>query len=58
MNVVWFLISFGLFIAGLWLFVVAFNDYSTALFTFTGGILLISASMYLPFHILGRSEQR
>ncbi|HLP22475.1 MAG TPA: hypothetical protein VK139_00325 [Microbacteriaceae bacterium] len=57
MNVVWFVVSFGLFMIGLWLFGAAFSDPNTAIWVFTAGILLVSVSMYIPFHVLGISKK-
>lgn len=54
----WFALSFGLFVAGCYLFGLAFHDYATALPVFLSGILLVSAAFAIPFHLLGRSEQR
>lgn len=58
MNVVGFVISFGIFIFSLWLFGVAFEypDYSALIFS--GGIIATSIAMAIPFHLLGHSEQK
>ena len=52
-----FVVSFGLFMLGMWLFGAAFTDPATGIWVFTAGILLISASMYIPFHVLGISKK-
>ena len=57
MNVVGFVVSFGLFLAGLWLIGDAFTNPDTAIYVFTGGILLVSLSMFIPFQILGISKK-
>ncbi|MGV1033758.1 MAG: hypothetical protein ACOYBP_00850 [Microbacteriaceae bacterium] len=57
MNVVAFVISFGLFVAGLWMFGEAFGNPDTAIYVFTGGILLITLAIFIPFQILGISKK-
>lgn len=57
MNVVAFVISFGLFVAGLWLFGEAFNNPATGAFVFAAGILLVTLSIFIPFQILGISKK-
>lgn len=57
MNVVAFVISFGLFLAGLWLTGEAFSNPDTAIYVFTGGILLVTVAIFIPFQILGISKK-
>ena len=57
MNVVGFVISFGLFLAGLWAFGEAFNNAETGIWVFSAGLLLITASIFIPLQILGISKK-
>lgn len=57
MNVVAFVISFGLFLAGLWLFGEAFSNPDTAIWVFSAGLLLVTAAIFIPFQILGISKK-
>lgn len=57
-NVVAFIISFGLFLFGMWLMAVAFANEAMAIWIFTGGILAITVAMAIPFSLLGRSDQK
>lgn len=56
MNVVAFLISLGLFVFGMWLMGTApeLTEFQAPLFF--GGILSVSLSLAIPFHVLGRSD--
>jgi hypothetical protein len=58
MNVFYFVIAFLFFLLGLFLFAYAFNTPSWEAVLFCGGIAAISISLVIPFHILGKSEQR
>jgi hypothetical protein len=58
MNVVYFLIAFLFFLAGIFLFGFAFNVPQFQALMFLGGIAAISISLAIPFHILGHGEQR
>lgn len=57
MNVIGFVVSFGLFVAGLWLIGEAFTNPDTAIFVFTAGILLTTLAIFIPFQILGISKK-
>ncbi len=58
MNVFGFVIAFVIFLAGLVLFGFAFTVPSFEAVMFVGGVILISISLAIPFHILGHGEQR
>jgi hypothetical protein len=58
MNVFGFVIAFVIFVAGLVLFGFAFTVPSFEAVMFVGGIILVSISLAIPFHILGHGEQR
>jgi hypothetical protein len=58
MNVFGFIIAFVIFVAGLVLFGFAFTVSSFEAVMFVGGIILVSISLAIPFHILGHGEQR
>ncbi|MCU1468932.1 MAG: hypothetical protein JWQ39_81 [Glaciihabitans sp.] len=58
MNVFGFIIAFVIFVAGLVLFGFAFTVPSFEAVMFVGGIILVSISLAIPFHILGHGEQR
>ena len=60
MNVFYFILAFVFFLLGIFLFAYAFTfgaDLAQAL-GFLGGIACISIALIIPFHILGKSEQR
>lgn len=56
-NVVAFIISFGLFLAGLWVIGNAFTTPDTGIWMVSGGILLITLALFIPFQILGISKK-
>ena len=58
MNVFYFIIAFAFFVLGCFLFGYAFNTPSWEAVLFCGGIASIAVSLVIPFHILGKSEQR
>jgi hypothetical protein len=58
MNVIAFLVAFAFFVGGLFLFGYAFEVPAWEAVMFLGGIACVSISLVIPFHILGRSEQR
>jgi hypothetical protein len=58
MNVFGFVIAFVIFVAGLVLFGFAFTVPSFEAVMFVGGVVLVSISLAIPFHILGHGEQR
>lgn len=57
MNVVAFVISFGLFLGGLWLFGEAFSNPDTAIWVFSAGLLLVTIAVFIPMQILGISKK-
>ncbi len=58
MNVIYFIIAFVFFLGGMALFAFAFDVPQFQALMFVGGIAAISIALVIPFHILGRSEQR
>lgn len=58
MNVVYFIIAFLCFLAGIALFAFAFNFPAFQAVMFLAGIGAISVSLAIPFHVLGHGEQR
>jgi hypothetical protein len=58
MNVFYFILAFLFFLLGIFLFAFAFNVKDYEAIMFVGGIAAISIALAIPFHILGRSEQR
>jgi hypothetical protein len=52
MNIVAFVVAFAIFALGLWLFGLAFAVTSFMAPIFIGGILCVSFSMAIPFHLL------
>ena len=58
MNVFYFILAFVFFALGIFLFAFAFNvpDFEAVLFV--GGVVAISISLAIPFHVIGHSEQR
>ncbi|WP_202106939.1 hypothetical protein [Agromyces seonyuensis] len=57
MNGVLWVIMFGLFSLGVWLFSAAFAVVGFEAPIFILGILLVSASLAIPFHVLGQSQK-
>ncbi len=57
-NILGFIVSFGLFMLGLWVMGVAFRDDATGAWVFTAGILLTAVAIAIPFSVLGRSSQK
>jgi hypothetical protein len=55
-NIVAFIIAFALFLAGMALFAFAFYIEGFELLSFFAGILLVSASIAIPAHILKRTD--
>jgi hypothetical protein len=58
MNVFYFIIAFVFFALGIFLFAFAFNVADYEAFLFVGGVLSISVSLAIPFHVIGHGEQR
>jgi hypothetical protein len=56
MNVVAFVISFALFIGGLWMMGEAFNLPGAELPLFLGGILVTTLGVAIPIHVLKRLD--
>ena len=52
MHIVAFIAAFAIFVLGLWLFGLAFSVTSLMGVTFIAGILCVSISMAIPFHLL------
>jgi hypothetical protein len=58
MNVVYFIIAFLFFLAGIALFAFSFSFPGLEAVMFLGGIGAISVALFIPFHVLGHGEQR
>lgn len=58
MNVFSFIIAFAFFVLGIFLFAFSFTVPDFEAIMFVGGIASISIALAIPFHVLGRSEQR
>lgn len=58
MNVFYFILAFLFFALGIFLFAFAFNVPNLEAILFVGGIVSVSISLAIPFHVIGRSEQR
>lgn len=58
MNVFAFIITFVIFVVGLALFGFASAVPSFEAIMFIGGVIFVSISLAIPFHIIGHSEQR
>jgi hypothetical protein len=58
MNVFYFILAFVFFAFGIFLFAFAFNVPDFEAILFVGGVVSISISLAIPFHIIGHSEQR
>lgn len=56
-NVVAFIISFGIFLSGLWLIGNAFTVAGTGIWMVSGGILLVALALFIPLQILGISKK-
>lgn len=58
MNAFGFVISFALFIFGLYLMGIAFDvAESMGMMTFVGGLLAVSAGVFIPVHIMHRIDR-
>jgi len=56
MNVVAFIISFALFVGGLYMMGAAFQVEGFELLVFGGGILVASLAIAIPIHVLKRLD--
>lgn len=56
MNILAFIISFGLFVAGLWLMAFAFQTPGLESVTFTGGLLASTVAIMIPVHVMKRID--
>jgi len=56
MNVIAFVVSLALFVGGLFLMGYAFSTEGFELVMFLGGILVTSAGVALPIHVLKRID--
>lgn len=54
MNIIGFVLSFGLFVLGLFLMGAAFETPGMQLFLFPAGIVSSSLGLFIPVHILKR----
>lgn len=52
MSIVAFVVAFAIFVFGFWLFGLAFSVTSLMAPIFIGGIVCVSISMAIPFHLL------
>lgn len=58
MNALGFIVSFGLFVFGLYLMGIAFDvPENMGLVTFGGGLLAVCAGVFIPVHIMHRLER-
>lgn len=58
MNGIGFVVSFALFVLGLYLMGIAFDvPENLGLVTFGGGILAVAAGVFIPVHILHRIDR-
>lgn len=57
MNIVAFVFSFLVFVAGLFLMGYSFETAGYELVMFLGGILAISAAVAFPIHVLKRTDR-
>ncbi len=58
MNGIGFVVSFALFVAGLYLMGIAFDvAESLGLVTFAGGLLAVAAGVFIPVHIMHRIDR-
>lgn len=56
MNVVATIIALGLFVFGMWVMSIAPEVAGFQAATFFSGILAVSLSLAIPFHVLGRAD--
>lgn len=58
MNGIGFVVSFALFVLGLYLMGIAFDvAESLGMVTFVGGLLAVSAAVFIPVHIMHRIDR-
>ncbi|HMM82848.1 MAG: hypothetical protein KF739_01085 [Cryobacterium sp.] len=58
MNGIGFVISFALFVLGLYLMGIAFDvAENLGLVTFAGGLLAVAAGVFIPVHIMHRIDR-
>ncbi len=58
MNAFGFVISFALFVLGLYLMGIAFDvAENMGLVTFSGGLLAVAAGVFIPVHIMHRIDR-
>ena len=58
MNAIGFVLSFALFVAGIYLMGIAFDVAENfGLVTFAGGILAVAAAVFIPVHIMHRIDR-
>ncbi|WP_227497231.1 hypothetical protein [Planctomonas psychrotolerans] len=57
MNIVGYIVSFGLFIVGVYLFAAAFSFEGIEGYVFFAGIMAVSAALFIPAHILQRVDK-
>jgi hypothetical protein len=57
MNIVGYIVSFGLFVVGVYLLGAAFSFEGIEAYVFFAGILAVSAALFIPAHILQRVEK-
>lgn len=58
MNVFWFVVAFVIFLGGIALFAFAFDVQGYQAVMFVGGVVAVSVSLAIPFHLIGHGEQR
>lgn len=56
MNILAFIVSFGLFLLGIWLFAFAFQTPGYESVTFIGGIVACTIGVVIPIHVLKRID--
>ena len=56
MNIIAFVVGAVLFVGGIVLFGYSWDGTNFDPFTFVGGVLVISASIAIPFHLLKRID--
>jgi hypothetical protein len=58
MNGIGFVVSFALFVGGLYLMGIAFDvAENLGLVTFAGGLLAVAAGVFIPVHIMHRIDR-
>ena len=58
MNGIGFVVSFALFVLGIYLMGIAFDvAENLGMVTFSGGLLAMAAGIFIPVHILHRIER-